>query len=46
MTRLTRVIAPAETEVPLPEGRLFTAIIRDISERKKFQQQLADGDRQ
>lgn len=34
------------TEVPLPEGRLFTAIIRDISERKKFQQQLADGDRQ
>ena len=34
------------TEVSLPEGRLFTAIIRDISERKKFQQQLADGDRQ
>jgi PAS domain S-box-containing protein len=34
------------TEVPLPEGRLFTAIIRDISERKKLQQQLADGDRQ
>jgi adenylate cyclase len=34
------------TEVPLPDGRLFTAIIRDISERRKFQQQLADGDRQ
>src|SRR5262245_51933679 len=34
------------TEVPLPEGRLFTAIIRDISERKRYQQQLADGDRQ
>lgn len=34
------------TEVPLPEGRLFTAIIRDISERKRYQQQLADGERQ
>jgi len=42
-------IMPVEltvTEVPLPEGRLFTAIIRDISERKRYQQQLADGDRQ
>ena len=34
------------TEVPLPQGRLFTAIIRDVSERKRFQPQLADSDRQ
>ena len=34
------------TEVPLPEGRLFTAIIRDISERKQFQSQLAAAERQ
>jgi PAS domain S-box-containing protein len=34
------------TEVLLPEGRLFTAILRDISERKRLQSQLADADRQ
>jgi PAS domain S-box-containing protein len=34
------------TEVLLPEGRLFTSIIRDISERKRLQSQLADADRQ
>ncbi|NJM53108.1 MAG: PAS domain S-box protein, partial [Blastocatellia bacterium] len=28
------------------EGLFYTAIIRDISERKRYQQQLADGDRQ
>ncbi|HEY7690624.1 MAG TPA: PAS domain S-box protein, partial [Dongiaceae bacterium] len=47
--RADGTIMPVEltvTEVPLPEGRLFTAIIRDISERKRYQQQLADGDRQ
>jgi PAS domain S-box-containing protein len=47
--RADGTIFPVEltvTEVPLPEGRLFTAIIRDISERKRYQHQLADGDRQ
>jgi PAS domain S-box-containing protein len=34
------------TEVLLPEGRLFTGILRDISERKRLQAQLADADRQ
>ena len=34
------------TEVLLPEGRLFTGILRDISERKRWQAQLADADRQ
>ena len=34
------------TEVPLPEGRLFTAIIRDISERKRYERELAEGERQ
>ena len=34
------------TEVPLPEGRLFTAIIRDISERKRYERALAEGERQ
>ncbi|MFO1059768.1 MAG: PAS domain S-box protein [Dongiaceae bacterium] len=34
------------TEVLLPEGRLFTAILRDISERKRLQSRLADADRQ
>ncbi len=34
------------TEVPLPEGRLFTAVIRDISERKRYQRDLAEGERQ
>jgi PAS domain S-box-containing protein len=47
--RTDGTVLPVEltvTEVPLPEGRLFTAIIRDISERKRYQQQLADSDRQ
>ena len=34
------------TEVPVPEGRLFTAVLRDISERKRFQAQLAVAERQ
>ncbi len=33
-------------EVPLPEGRLFTAMMRDISERKRFEAQLGLAERQ
>ncbi len=33
-------------EVPLPEGRLFTAMMRDISERKRFEAQLGMAERQ
>jgi PAS domain S-box-containing protein len=36
----------AITEVTLPAGRMFTAIIRDISERKRFEQQLTEAERQ
>jgi len=42
----TRVpIELAVAEVPVPQGRVFTGIIRDISERKRFQTQLVDSDR-
>jgi PAS domain S-box-containing protein len=34
------------TEVPVAGGRLFTAVLRDISERKQFQAQLANAERQ
>jgi PAS domain S-box-containing protein len=34
------------TEVPVTEGRLFTAMLRDISERKRFEAQLATAERQ
>lgn len=34
------------TEVPLPRGRLFTAILRDIAERKRIESQLSDAQRQ
>jgi PAS domain S-box-containing protein len=34
------------TEVPVAEGRLFTAVMRDISERKRFESQLAVAERQ
>jgi PAS domain S-box-containing protein len=34
------------TEVPVAGGRLFTAMLRDISERKRFQSQLALAERQ
>jgi PAS domain S-box-containing protein len=34
------------TEVPVAEGRLFTAVMRDISERKRFEAQLATAERQ
>ena len=34
------------TEVPVTEGRIFTAVMRDISERKQFQSQLAVAERQ
>jgi PAS domain S-box-containing protein len=34
------------TEVPVAGGRLFTAMLRDISERKQFQSQLAVVERQ
>jgi PAS domain S-box-containing protein len=34
------------TEVPVSEGRLFTAVLRDISERKHFEAQLATAERQ
>lgn len=47
--RADGTILPVElivTEVPLPEGRLFTAVIRDISERKRYQQELAERERQ
>jgi PAS domain S-box-containing protein len=36
----------AVTEVPLPAGRLFTAILRDLSERKRFEQRLAAAEKQ
>ncbi len=32
-------------EVPLQRGRLFTGILRDISERRRFQAQLSDTER-
>jgi PAS domain S-box-containing protein len=35
----------AVAEVPVPQGRIFTGIIRDVSERKRFQAQLVDTDR-
>ncbi len=35
----------AVAEVPGPQGRMFTGILRDISERKRFQTQLVDSDR-
>ncbi len=34
------------TEVKLPVGRLFTGILRDLSERKRFEQQLAEAEKQ
>jgi PAS domain S-box-containing protein len=34
------------TEVPVTEGRLFTAVLRDISERKRFEAQLQSAERQ
>ncbi|HEY3145418.1 MAG TPA: PAS domain S-box protein [Dongiaceae bacterium] len=34
------------TEVPVAKGRLFTCIMRDISERKAFQSRLAVAERQ
>jgi PAS domain S-box-containing protein len=34
------------TEVPLAEGRVFTAVLRDISERKRFEAELANAERQ
>jgi PAS domain S-box-containing protein len=34
------------TEVPLAGGRLFTAVMRDISERKRFEAQIAVAERQ
>jgi PAS domain S-box-containing protein len=34
------------TEVPVAGGRLFTAVLRDISERKQFESQLALAERQ
>ena len=33
------------TEVPLAKGRLFTAILRDLTERKGFQRQLGEAER-
>ncbi|HEY2113031.1 MAG TPA: PAS domain S-box protein [Dongiaceae bacterium] len=33
------------TEVPLAKGRLFTAILRDLTERKEFQRQLGEAER-
>jgi PAS domain S-box-containing protein len=42
----TRIpIELALAEVPVPQGRLFTGIMRDISERKRFQNELVDSDR-
>jgi PAS domain S-box-containing protein len=35
----------AVTEVQLPQGRLFTGILRDISERRRFQAELSDIER-
>jgi len=34
------------TEVPVSEGRIFTAVMRDISERKRFESELAVAERQ
>ena len=34
------------TDVPVAEARLFTAVLRDISERKRFEAQLATAERQ
>jgi len=34
------------TAVPVPEGSLFTAVLRDISERKGFESRLALAERQ
>jgi PAS domain S-box-containing protein len=34
------------TEVPVAKGRLFTCIMRDISERKRFESRLAVAERQ
>jgi PAS domain S-box-containing protein len=33
-------------EVPLPEGRLFTGILRDITERREFELQLTEAEKQ
>lgn len=33
------------TDVPVAEGRLFTAVLRDISERKRFEAELATAER-
>jgi PAS domain S-box-containing protein len=33
------------TEVPLAKGRLFTGILRDLTERKELQRQLTDTER-
>jgi PAS domain S-box-containing protein len=35
----------AIAEVRLPQGRLFTGILRDISERRRFQAELSDTER-
>jgi PAS domain S-box-containing protein len=32
-------------EVPLPEGRLFTGILRDITERRELEKQLAEAEK-
>lgn len=34
------------TEVPLPKGRVFTGILRDISERKSIEARLSDAEKQ
>ncbi len=38
-------IEMAVTTVPLRDGRLFTAFLRDITERKEFQRQLTEAER-
>ncbi len=38
-------IEMAVTSVPLREGRLFTAFLRDITERREFQHQLTEAER-
>jgi PAS domain S-box-containing protein len=35
----------AMTEVQLPQGRILTGVLRDISERRRFQAQLSDAER-
>jgi PAS domain S-box-containing protein len=35
----------AMTEVQLPQGRVLTGVLRDISERRRFQAQLSDAER-